>query len=197
MDGNSGAIRFHCASVNTRYREPVDLTPPDCREPHDAYGRHALASVITLNYWAGPHCYAQPWEATLPFARQLPRALSSTVDAVLLSIYETSCDPIQRPSAEQVATILRELGSIFPRAELGIGEVGAQGIEDGKATNPSRATKEQIARRYYGMHSQLKTLVGPRFVGGYFWWYFVDDAVPRHRPDSLWPTLNELLTALS
>ncbi|MEE6286274.1 MULTISPECIES: IS3 family transposase [Micrococcales] len=30
--------------MNTRYREPVDLTRPDCREPHSPYGRHALVN---------------------------------------------------------------------------------------------------------------------------------------------------------
>ncbi len=42
FEGNSGAIRSHCSSVNTRYREPVVLTQPDCREPQHEYGSHEL-----------------------------------------------------------------------------------------------------------------------------------------------------------
>ncbi len=38
--------------------------------------------------------------------------------------------------------------------------------------------------------------VGPRYVGGYFWWYFYEDAVDAPEESSLWPTLDALLNDL-
>ena len=156
---------------------------------------HGARSAITLNYWQGPGCYAQPWEATLPFAAATPDGLRG-VDYLLLSVYETACDPAQRPSAADLAEALTELGGIFPGASLGIGEIGAQGRPDGLPAEPTLATKEQIAERYYGQHAELTATLGDRFVGGYFWWYYVTDAVPYERDETLWPSLNELLNSL-
>ncbi|HYF74790.1 MAG TPA: Tat pathway signal sequence [Nocardioides sp.] len=151
-----------------------------------------LRSVFTLNYWPSRDCYAHDWEATLPFARAMPGRVRRGVDLVLLSFYETACSPRARPSVAQFATTLRSLQRIFPGADVGIGEVGAQGRADGLPRDPGPAEKERIARRYVGMHDELRARVGPRFVGGYFWWYYATDAVPWDRPRSLWPVLEDL-----
>ncbi len=37
--------------------------------------------------------------------------------------------------------------------------------------------KERLATYYYGLHDDIAAQVGPRYVGGYFWWYFYEDAV--------------------
>lgn len=155
-----------------------------------------LRSVVTLNYWPSRDCYARDWEATVPFARQLPRRVRQGVDLVLLSFYETACSPRARPSVEQFASTLRSLRRIFPGARVGIGELGAQGRADGLPQDPTPAEKERIARRYIGMHDRLRAEVGPRFVGGYFWWYYATDAVPWDRPRSLWPVLEDLYASL-
>lgn len=163
---------------------------------HAAVRRHGGRSAITLNYWSGPQCYSKPWEATVPFALGMPSSLDD-VDVVMLSVYETVCDPIQRPDASALAATLGRLGKRFPRAMLGIGEVGAQGVEDGLPRDPTLAERQRIAQRYYGMHAALKAAVGPRYVGGYFWWYFRQDAATGPRDRSLWGTLNTLLSGLS
>jgi hypothetical protein len=155
-----------------------------------------LRSVITLNYWPSHDCYARDWEATLPFARQLPGRVRRGVDMVLLSFYETACSPRARPSAARFAATLRALTRVFPHARVGIGEIGAQGRADGLPHDPTPEEKERIARRYIGMHERLREAVGPRFVGGYFWWYYATDAVPWDRPGSLWPVLDELYAQL-
>ncbi len=152
-------------------------------------------TMITLNYWSSANCYDAEWEATLPYARTLPAELREGVSYVALSVYETACAPRQRPTATDLAMTTRELGALFPTALLAIGEVGAQRSADGIA-EPDLAEKTHIARTYYGMHAELVRMVGPRFVGGYFWWYYVDDAVPRARACSLWPALEQLLSAL-
>ena len=98
-------------------------------------------------------------------------------DYVLLSIYETACDPPQHPTAADIVHTLTALGTVFPHARLGIGEVGAQNRSDGRPQDPGLAEKQQIAQYYYGMHNELRAQVGPRLVGGYFWWYFHADAL--------------------
>lgn len=153
-------------------------------------------TAITLNHWSGPGCYSRAWEPTLTYARTMPPELRAGVNVVLLSIYETACDPPQHPTAAQVGAMLAALGTIFPRAQLGIGEVGAQGVADGLPADPALAEKRRIAARYYGMQPALAARLGPRFVGGYFWWYYAQDAVPRTRVQSLWPTLDALMQKL-
>lgn len=153
-------------------------------------------SAVTFNYWSGPDCYAKPWEVGATFADAAPPPLRDQVDYALLSVYETACDPPQQPSAAQLAAELTMLGEHFPTAKLGIGEIGAQGIEDDLPADPTFADKETIARRYMGMDPELTATLGERFIGGWFWWYFTDDAVPKSKNDSLWPVLNELSTSL-
>lgn len=158
--------------------------------------RHGGRSAITLNFWSRPDCYSHPWEATIPFAAGLPERLTHGVDAVLLSVYETACAPRQRPRARDLAAALVELGRIFPRARLGIGEIGAQDTSDGQPADPPPTERARTAARYYGQHGPLVEAVGDRYVGGYFWWYFVEDAVLAPRAQSLWPTLDVLLAEL-
>lgn len=164
---------------------------------YDVVERAGLRSVVTLNYWPSRDCYARDWEATLPFARNMPRRVRQGVDVVLLSFYETACSPRAHPSVGQFASVLRSLKRIFPGAPVGIGEVGAQGRADGLPRDPTLAEKERIARRYLGMHDRLREAVGARYVGGYFWWYYATDAVPWDRRRSLWPVLEELYAAMT
>jgi hypothetical protein len=160
------------------------------------HGELGGRTALTLNYWAGPQCYAYPWEATLTYARAMPERVRTGVDFVFLSLYETACDPVQRPTATQLIVTLREIARIFPKARLGLGEIGAQGRADGLPTDPTLAEKQRIAARYYGMDAALRARLGQRFVGGYFWWYYTRDAVPMARARSLWPTLDDRLAAI-
>lgn len=152
-------------------------------------------TAITFNYWSSSNCYSQPWEETISYARQSAPTFAD-VDYLFLSVYETACTPSQHPSAADLASTLNSLGEMYPNSYLGIGEVGAQGIADGLSSDPSMAEKERLASYYYGLHDSLVARVGPRYVGGYFWWYFREDAVDVPVESSLWPILNELLYAL-
>ena len=155
---------------------------------HDIVAQAGRPTALTLNYWSSPDCYEHAWEDTMRFARTITRQ----PDYVFLSIYETACDPPQHPTATNIAHMLTALGMIFPHARLGIGEVGAQNRSDGRPQDPGLAEKQQIAQYYYGMDDELRAQVGPRFVGGYFWWYFHTDAVRGE----LWPTLRQLISGL-
>jgi len=160
------------------------------------HGELGARTALTLNYWSGPDCYAHPWEATLPYAGAMPERVRAGVDFVFLSLYETACDPVQRPTASQLIATFRQLARIFPKAKLGIGEIGAQGVADGLPSEPTLAEKQRIAARYYGMDAALRARLGPRYVGGYFWWYYTRDAVPKDRPGTLWPMLDDLLASI-
>lgn len=177
-------------------RNPLEINAKVLAAHRVVAGEFHLRTAITLNYWAGPRCYGEPWEDTLSFARAMPAELRQETGFVLLSVYENACSPPQHPSARQLAFTLRSLGILFPQARLGIGEIGAQGAADGLPANPSLFEKTRIARTYYRMQPELELRVGNRFAGGYFWWYFREDAVPRQQAGSLWPELNRLLTSL-
>ena len=155
-------------------------------------------TAVTLNYWPSHDCYSHDWEATLPYAQQMPESLRNA-DYVFLSIYETACNPPQRPSVADIAKTLNSLGKTFPKARLGIGETGVQNTSDGMHSDGTLAQKEELANYYYGMQSELESEVGERYVGGYFWWYFHDDAVQpaaEQKTESLWPTIQRLTANL-
>lgn len=150
--------------------------------------QHHAKAMITLNYWSGPDCYANSWEATVSYARTIPEEIRLGTDYLALSLYETACSPRQQPDAAAIAAVMNDLAPLFPNARLLLGEIGAQRAADG-VPNPDLAEKQRVANRYMGMHGDLARLVGSRFVGGYFWWYYAEDAVPRDAPGSLWPTI--------
>jgi len=58
-----------------------------------------------------------------------------------------------------------------------IGECGTQAVNK----------KQALLTKYYRMKVNV-----PAFVGGYFWWYFRQDMVPKTKP--LWKTLNQLIS---
>jgi len=94
-------------------------------------------------------------------------AIAPHLDYVLVSYYEDDCEGIQ----PEWQAVFDSLGEVFTDAKLGIGECGTT----------SAAQKVAYAERYYaGMDSSAPAMANmavdhPRFVGGYFWWYFSDD----------------------
>ncbi len=150
-----------------------------------------LRSAITLNYWPSTDCYSYSWEDTETFANSLSTEIKNGIDYVLLSFYETACSPRAKPTNQQFITIFNKLKTIFPNAKIGMGEIGAQGKDDGLSSDPSLSEKQTIANRYYGMHNALKEALGPRYVGGYFWWYYYQDAVPYNKSQSMWQTIED------
>jgi hypothetical protein len=99
----------------------------------------------------------------------IPSAMRSGLDYVLVSYYEDDCNGLQ-PDWPAVFT---RLAAMFPTSRIGFGECGTS----------KAARKEAYVHRYYGMKIDV-----PRYVGGYFWWYFRQDMVPYTKP--LWTVLN-------
>ncbi|AXV78972.1 MULTISPECIES: hypothetical protein [Ralstonia solanacearum species complex] len=131
---------------------------------YDAVKQRGARTALTLYYNEG--CAEQPSRAMFNWAaRNLPARLRNGVDYVFISYYEDDCK-IAPPEWDAV---FARLGELFPHAALGFGEVGTRHAD----------RKRELIARYYGL-----TVHHPRYVGGYFWWSFRQDMVPRSRP--LW-----------
>jgi hypothetical protein len=117
------------------------------------------------NCWEDPGHQMQIWAKN-----NVPERLKQGLDWVLVSFYEEDCENIS-PNWDQV---FQDLHAIFPNSKLGFGEVGSS----------DNSQKETILRRYYGQGR-----IRPEFIGGFFWWYFKQDMVPKTK--ELWGVLNE------
>ena len=120
--------------------------------------QHGGKTALTLYYnedcWSAPENEMFTWAET-----NLPASLRQSLDWVLVSYYEDDCNGLQ-PDWESV---LAKLAIDFPNSKLGIGECGTT----------KAASKAEYVNRYYSMKVSQ-----PRFVGGFFWWYYRQDMVP-------------------
>ena len=145
-------------------RDVIDKTMAAYEVIRAGGGRTAL----TLYYNEG--CAEQPSRAMFEWVqRNVPLRLRDGVDYVFVSFYEDDC----RISPPDWSAVFTRLGGLFPHAALGFGEVGTR----------HAARKAALVAHYYGL-----AVMHPRFVGGYFWWYFRQDMVPRSKP--LWRSLD-------
>jgi hypothetical protein len=121
----------------------------------------------------GDSCWASADHSMAPWLREHfgpgghAASIASAIDYLLVSYYEDDCESLQ-PNWQAV---FDELGTIFPDALLGFGECGTE------ITSSKRA---MIERYYHGIDSSDPALANmhvdhPRFVGGYFWWWFQND----------------------
>jgi hypothetical protein len=134
-------------------------------------GRHKKTE---LTLYLNEGCFSDPKNELFTWVdANLSKELEDGLDRVLLSYYEDDCNGRQ----PDWASVIHRLGQRFPNAELGVGECGT--------THPNE--KASFVRRYYAME-----IDHPRYVGGYFWWYFAEDMVPRSEP--LFGVLGETIT---
>ena len=128
--------------------------------------KHAVAALVPY--------YFPPNGSTLSMKEwlqaYLPDDLKQGVDYVLVSYYDDDNDGYQ-PNWRQV---FAELETLFPEAKLGIGECGTP------SEYAPMTRKLQLFRHYYAMPRYT-----PRYVGGYFWWYWAHDGVP-YKDNPLW-----------
>ena len=97
----------------------------------------------------------------------VPARMLAGLDYVLVSYYEGDCGA---PRSDWPA-VFHTLRQMFPAAGIGFGEVGATDKNGQDVTDP--AVAGPYLQKYYGM-----SITEPGYVGGYFWWYFVEDMVP-------------------
>jgi hypothetical protein len=157
--------------VNGEWLGPAPEVASKVAGAFDLVKARGERAALTLYFNEG--CWDRPENEMFTWAeRHLPARMKEGLDFVLVSYYEDDCHGRQ-PSWP---AIFRRLGALFPRSLLGFGEVGTR----------HAARKGALLRRYYGMRLEV-----PRFVGGYFWWYFRQDMVPHTRP--LWKVLDGLM----
>ncbi len=99
----------------------------------------------------------------------LPAALRAQFNYVLVSYYQEDCEN-RWPDWNAVFT---RLAALFPGAQVGFGEVGSE-----------KGDKPGLLKRYYALDVKV-----PGYVGGYFWWFFNQDMLPKTKP--LWPVLRD------
>ena len=118
-----------------------------------------LKTVLTP-YEFRPGDQSMTMEAWLQ--QYVPQDMKLGVDYVLVSYYEDDNGGYQ----PDWTTVFNSLQALFPNSKLGIGECG------NTASNATVQSKIDMANRYYQMPKYL-----PSYLGGYFWWYWVEDCV--------------------
>lgn len=113
-----------------------------------------------------------PW-----IARHIPETLSENVDYVFVSYYEDDNGGYQPDWGE----VFTELERVFPGVALGIGECG------NTAAAATPAGKVKMAHAYYSMQRPSE-----HFVGGFFWWNWVQDCVP-HQNNPIYEEINRCI----
>lgn len=127
---------------------------------------------LTLYYNQG--CAKNPSNEMFTWVQDhIPSRMLTGLDYVLVSYYEDDCKGLQ----PDWKTVFQRLSVIFPNSKIGFGECGTK----------YKNRKEPYIKRYYGLK-----IDAPRYVGGYFWWYYSRDMVPKTKP--LWAVIN---TAMS
>lgn len=96
-------------------------------------------------------------------ARYIPPAMRQGLDYLLVSYYEDDNDGYQ----PDWTAVFRALRPLFPHSALGIGECGKT------AAGADEAEKTALMRHYYHLHPPVEG-----YIGGGFWWYWVQDGVP-------------------
>jgi hypothetical protein len=130
-------------------------------------------TALTLYY--NQDCWEQADHEVFTWAAaNVPAAMKQGLDYVFFSYYEDDCNDLQPDWPTQFA----HLATMFPSSRLGFGECGTA----------DTAAKSSYVTRYYTM-----SIAEPRYVGGYFWWYYAEDMVPYTKP--LWTVLDDAIAS--
>ena len=139
-------------------------------DAYDEAHKRGLKTAITLYYnttcTSDPAAMMNAWTDTW-----LPDRVKNGVDYLLVSYYPDDCG-----GTPDWLTTFNGLRLRFPKAKLGFGEIGIN--------NP--ASKATFVRSFYGMKAPTTN-----FIGGYFYWYFKQDAVPKSKP--LWNVFHDVI----
>lgn len=145
---------------------------------YDEAKKRGLKTAVTLFYsdsYAGTTRDMARWSSLY-----IPRYVREGVDYVLVSHYPTTTQ-----GGPNWSRVFRDLGVAYRKAKLGFGELGLA-TPDGNLSTDAVA-KQQLIKKFYAMPSPNPT----RYIGGYFWWTFAEDAVPRST--ATWKTLASVI----
>lgn len=118
------------------------------------------ARTVLTAYYSKPDL--QEIEMLDWLARYVPQSMREGLDALLVSYYEDDNEGYQ----PEWKSIFNRLADLFPNSYLGIGECGV--LDKTLDDTAIRARLEH----YYHMPQYTE-----RFLGGYFWWHWVQDAL--------------------
>jgi hypothetical protein len=157
--------------VNGEWLGPTSEVIYKISDSFELIQKEKKITALTLYYNEG--CWEKPESEMFSWAKKnIPEGMRRKIDYVFISYYEDDCDG---PKPDWKKTF-HQLSELFPESKLGFGEVGSK----------HEAKKAEYIKRYYSLNVDQ-----PRFVGGYFWWYFHQDMVPDTKP--LWRILNSSL----
>src|SRR6266513_17668 len=108
--------------------------------------------------------------------------MRSGLDSVLVSYYEDQNAGHQLTQSE-LDTMFSALAARFTSASLGLGECGWGG-----QIPSDNATRAALIQRFYG----YRVPSVPRYIGGCFYWHFLQTMVPNGTPD--WTVLQSLMS---
>jgi hypothetical protein len=138
---------------------------------------NAIGGRSELTLYFNPNCWSKPANEMFTWARaNVPDSMKAGLDDVLISYYPNDCNGYW-PTRAGWQSVFDRLHAMFPNAKLGFGE---SGISTDKG---SAAAKAALLRRYYTLR-----ITGDNYVGGYFWWYYAEDAVP-YQHNAVWNSL--------
>ena len=152
---------------------------PKVEAMYDAVKAAGKPTALTFYYEnpATPGYDLIPWaDANIPAGHRMRTGL----DYVLVSYYEDQNNGHQLTQSE-LDTLFGALAARFPNAKLGFGEFGWGGTIPTSAT-----TRADLLRRFYG----YRVPSVPAYVGGGFYWHFLQTMVPKTAPD--WTVLSGL-----
>lgn len=137
----------------------------------------ARGLTTALNLYYNKSCvYDNPEHEMFTWVNaNLSEDMRNGLDYVFFSYYEDDCEDVVHTQAEWQKAF-DDLHTIFPNSKLGFGEIGTTQINK----------KAQYMHRYYELD-----IKGDYFVGGYFWWYYKQDCVPKTKEH--YNTLNTIV----
>jgi hypothetical protein len=107
---------------------------------------------------------------------------------VLISYYDDKghCrDEDDNPLQPNWQNDFLELAREFPHAYIGFGERATQ-CQDGENAQTCLTRKVAYIKTVYKLWVDH-----PKYIGGYFWWYFKEDMIPS--TNELWRALSEAI----
>lgn len=164
--------------VNGSWTGPSAVVSHKINIAFDLARSRGLTTALTLYY--NTPCVLESEREMFHWSKEnLSERVRQGVDYLLISYYEDDCPGSQQDWNK----IFQRLAQQFPNSKVGFGEIGT--------ANENR--KQELIKRYYEL-SLPGAISEPRFIGGYFYWYFREDMVPKTKP--LWSYFNAILARL-
>ncbi len=162
--------------------EWVGSTRREVAKITDAYNSvKAVGGATALTLYYNPDCWTKRSHEMVPWAEaNIPAAMKSGLDYVFISYYPDQCDNYW-PTQAGWQSVFDQLHALFPHAELGFGESGIS------SDAGSAAAKAALLSKYYTL-----SIGGDNYIGGYFWWYYAEDAVP-YPGNAVWDALQSAM----